>query len=143
MGFVDRWLENAIRQRMPVTLGGDHFRDTLGGLGPEYSHSPRTRIKDPVEGWMHVVGCTAIGRDVPRGPCHITYVIQAAGVGLFSGDQVFELGSDHWPNPCDDLPVVFDRVCIDHIQIEWDRLPTHAEYLKQQINSGFSQPGAP
>jgi hypothetical protein len=122
MGFVDRWLENAIRQRMPVTLGGDHFRDTLGGLGPEYSHSPRTRIK---------------------GPCHITYVIQAAGVGLFSGDQVFELGSDHWPNPCDDLPVVFDRVCIDHIQIEWDRLPTHAEYLKQQINSGFSQPGAP
>jgi hypothetical protein len=66
---------------------------------------------------------------------------RAEGVRPFSGDHVFELGSNQWPNPCDDLPVVFDRVHTDRIRIQWDRLPAHAECLKDQINSIFSQPG--
>jgi hypothetical protein len=141
MGFIDRWLETAIRQRMPASLGADHFCDMLGEVEPAYTRDSPRRIKDPFEGWMHVVGCTAINPDVTRAPCHITYVIQAEGVGIFSGDQVFELQSDQWPHPCDDLPVVFDRNRTENIQIQWDRLPTHAECLKQQINSCFCQPG--
>jgi len=135
MGFIDRWLETAIRQRMPTSLGNDHFRDMLGEVEPAYTRGSPQPIKDPVEGWMHVVDCTASNPEAAQAPCRITYVIQAEGVGLFSGDQVFELGSDQWPKPCDDLPVVFDRAHIDHIQIQWDRLPTHAECLKQQIDS--------
>ena len=42
-------------------------------------------------------------------PCRPHDVIQAEGVGLFSGEQAVELGSDQWPKPCDDLPVAFDR----------------------------------
>jgi hypothetical protein len=140
MGFIDRWLETAIRQRMPTSLGSGYVSDILGELEPAYTRHSSRHINDPVEGWMHVVGCTAINPDVARAPCHITYVIQAEGVGLFSGDQVFELDSDQWPKPCDDLPVVFDRARIDHIQIQWDRLPTHAECLMQQINQVFVSP---
>jgi hypothetical protein len=140
MGFFDSWLERAIRARMPATLGSDHLIDTLGELGPPYTANRKQPMRDPVEGWMHVVGCTASTADTTAAPCQITYVIQAEGVGLFSGDQVFELNSDQWPQPCDDLPVVFDRAHIDHIQIQWDRLPTHAECLKQQINSRPARP---
>ena len=135
MGFFDSWLERAIRERMPATLGSDHMVDALGELGPAYTADRGKTMRDPVEGWMHVVGCTASNPGATRAPCHITYVVQAEGVGLFSGDQVFELDSEQWPKPCDDLPVVFDRAHIDHIQIQWDRLPTHAEGLKHQINS--------
>jgi hypothetical protein len=140
MGFIDRWLETAIRQRMPTSLGADHFRDMLGEVEPAYTRGSPQPIKDPVEGWMHVVGCTASNPEVTRAPCHIIYVIQAEGVGVFSGDQVFDLPSDQWPNLCDDLPVVFDRQATENIRIQWDRLPTHAECLKHQINSAFSEP---
>jgi hypothetical protein len=133
VGFFDNWLERAIRERMPATLVTDTRREP----GPAHTDDP---ISDPVEGWMHVVGCTAITPDAAPAPCHITYVIQAEGIRPFSGHQVFELDCDQWPKPCDDLPVVFDRVRTDHIQIQWDRLPTHAECLKQQINSSFCRP---
>ena len=122
---------------MPASLGTGYLCDMLGEVEPAYTRESSRTINDPVEGWMHIVGCTTIKPDAPRGLCQITYVIQAEGVGLFSGDQVFELGCDQWPRPCDDLPVVFDRARIDHIQIQWDRLPTHAECLKQQIDSSF------
>jgi hypothetical protein len=105
--------------------------------------NPFNRIKDPVEGWMHVVGCTAINADVLRAPCHITYVIQADGVPAFSGDQVFELWTNQWPSPGDDLPVVFDRQDTQHVKIAFDQIPSHAESarmhadeLAQQLNSG-------
>jgi hypothetical protein len=49
---------------MPATL--DHFRDTLGEMGPPYMAIAGQRIKDPVEGWMHVVACTAIDPGVSR-----------------------------------------------------------------------------
>ena len=140
MGFIDRWLETAIRQRMPTTLGADHVCDVLGELGPAYTRGACPPIKDPVEGWMHVVGCSAVKPDVTRASCHIIYVVQAEGVGIFSGDKVFELDSDQWPNICDDLPVVFDRDHTERIRIQWDRLPTHAECLKQQINSVICHP---
>jgi hypothetical protein len=135
MGFFSSWLDNAIRERMPVSLGSDYFRDTLGEMGPAYTDNSRNQIQDPVKGWMHVVSCTTNKPDETPAPCHITYVVQAEGVGLFSGEQVFELWSDRWPSPCDDLPVVFDRTFTDHIRIQWDRLPTHAEYIRQQIHS--------
>jgi hypothetical protein len=135
MGFFDSWLERSIRERMPATLGSGHFIDTLGELGPPYTADPDKPMRDPVEGWMHVVACTAGNPAATRAFCHITYVIQAEGVGLFSGDQAFELDTDQWPKPCDDLPVVFDRANIDRIQIQWDRLPTHAECLEHHINS--------
>jgi len=90
MGFFDNWLERAIRERMPATLGSDHFVDALGELGPAYTADRGKTMRDPVEGWMHVVGCTASNPGATRAPCHITYVVQAEGVGLFSGDQVFE-----------------------------------------------------
>jgi hypothetical protein len=141
MGFIDRWLETAIRQRMPTSLGADHLSDLLGEVEPAYTRGSSRLIKNPVEGWMHVVGCTAINPDESRARCHIIYVIQAEGVGIFSGDQVFDLQSDQLPNLCDDLPVVFDRDRTENIRIQWDRLPTHAECLKQQINSAFCQPG--
>jgi hypothetical protein len=38
------------------------------------------RIKDPVEGSMHVVAATQLDPTQLRAPCHITYVIQAPGV---------------------------------------------------------------
>jgi hypothetical protein len=135
MGFIDRWLETAIRRRMPTSLGTDHFKNTLGEEEPDYARGSSRPITDPVEGWMHVVGCTAGKPGSARATCRITYVIKAEGVGLFSGEQVFELGSDQWPKPCDDLPVIFDRTHMDPIHIQWDRLPTHAECLRQQINS--------
>jgi Short C-terminal domain len=88
--------------------------------------NPFKRIKDPVEGRMHVLGCTVINPDVMRTPCHITYVIQAEGVAAFSGDRVFELWCKQWPDPGDDLPVVFDRERTDRIEIQWHRIHTHA-----------------
>jgi hypothetical protein len=116
--------------------------------------NPFKRITDPVEGSMHIVGCTALDPREMRAPCHITYVIQAAGIPAFSGDQVFELWSRQWPNPGDDLPVVFDRAKPDRIQIQFDQLPTHAdsarmhaEQLAEQLRAGGTagagQPGAP
>jgi hypothetical protein len=115
---------------MPVTDASGHFRDTLGELGQPYRREPLRPIRDPVEGWMHVVGCTAIEPGVTCAPCHITYVVQAEGTGIFSGDQTFELSSSHWPHPCDDLPVVFDRDRTENIQFQWERLPTHAEWAR-------------
>ena len=88
---------------------------------------PFKRIKDPVEGRMHVLGCTAINPDVMRSPCRITYVVQTEGVATFAGVRVFELWCMQWLNPGDDLPVVFDRQHTDRIQIQWHRLPSHAE----------------
>jgi hypothetical protein len=136
VGFFDSWLERAISERMPATL----CADPLGELGPVFPANPANPMSYPAEGWMHVVCCTALNRDATRAACHMTYVIQADGVRPFSGDQVFELGGGQRPNPCDDLPVIFDRNNTEHIQIQWDRLPTHAECLKQQINSSFCQP---
>src|SRR5665213_1330574 len=102
---------------------------------------------------MHVVGCTALDPREIAAPCHITYVIQAEGVPAFSGDQTFELRSSHWPSSGDDLPVVFDRQRPDHIQIQSDRMPTHAdsarmhaEQLAEQLRAGGvagAQPGGP
>jgi hypothetical protein len=71
--------------------------------------NPFKRIKDPVEGRMHVLGCTVINPEMMRTPCHITYMMQAEGVAAFSGDRMFELWCKQRPNPGDDLPVVFDR----------------------------------
>jgi hypothetical protein len=116
--------------------------------------NPFKRITDPVEGSMHIVGCTALDPREMRAPCHITYVIQAQGIPAFSGDQVFELWSRQWPNPGDDLPVVFDRQKPDRIQIQFDRIPTHAdsarmhaEQLAEQLRAAGAaaptQPGAP
>jgi hypothetical protein len=89
--------------------------------------NPFRRIQDPVEGSMHVVGCTALDPREMRAPCHMSYVIQGEGVPAFSGEQVFELWSNQWPSPGDDLPVVFDRQKADHVQIQFDRIPTHAD----------------
>jgi hypothetical protein len=136
VGFFDSWLERAISERMPATLATVASAER----GSASTGDPDDPISDPVEGWMHVVSCAATNPDATRSLCHITYVVQADGVRPFSGDHVFELGSNQWPNPCDDLPVVFDRVRTDRIQIQWDRLPAYAECLKQQINSGFCQP---
>lgn len=116
--------------------------------------NPFKRITDPIEGSMHVVGCTALDPREMRAPCHITYVIQAPGIPAFSGDQVFELWSAQWPNPGDDLPVVFDRQKPDRIEIQFDRIPTHAdaarlhaEQLAEQLRAAgaaaATQPGAP
>jgi hypothetical protein len=38
----------------------------------------------------------------------MNYVVQAPGVPAFAGEQVFEVWTTQWPNPGDDLPVVFD-----------------------------------
>jgi hypothetical protein len=105
--------------------------------------NPFKRITDPVEGSMHIVGCTALDPREMRAPCHITYVIQAQGIPAFSGEQVFELWSNQWPSPGDDLPVVFDRAKPDRVQIQFDQLPTHAdsarmhaEQLAEQLRAG-------
>jgi hypothetical protein len=89
--------------------------------------NPFKRMKDPVEGRMHVLGCDVINPDAMRASCHITYMIQAEGVAAFSGDRVFELWCMQWPDPGDHLPVVFDRERTDHIQILWNRVQTHVE----------------
>ena len=79
--------------------GLDHVRDMLGEVGPAYTRGSSQPIGDPVEGWMHVVGCIAINADQTPSPCHIIYVViyvvQAQGVGIFSGDQVFDLPHGH------------------------------------------------
>jgi len=43
--------------------GLDHVRDMLGEVGPAYTRGSSQPIGDPVEGWMHVVGCIAINAD--------------------------------------------------------------------------------
>ena len=88
--------------------------------------NPFKRIKDPVEGRMHVLGCTVINPEMMRTPCHITYMMQAEGVAAFSGDRMFELWCKQRPNPGDDLPVVFDRERTDRIQIQWHRIQAYA-----------------
>jgi hypothetical protein len=106
-------------------------------------------IKDPVEGSMHVVGATQLDAEVLRAPCTITYVIQAPGVEAFSGEQVFEIWSRQWPQPGDDLPVVFDREKTDRIEIQWDKVMDtsdsarlHADELAAQMREGAAaQPG--
>jgi hypothetical protein len=96
--------------------------------------NPFRRIKDPVEGRMHVLTCTAINPDVMRSPCHVTYLVRVEGVAAFAGERVFELWCMQWLNPGDDLPVVFDRTRNDRIRIQWHRIPTHAESAPPQMS---------
>jgi hypothetical protein len=98
------------------------------------------RIKDPVEGSMHVVAATQLDPTQLRAPCHITYVIQAPGVEAFSGEADFEIWSKQWPQPGADLPVVFDREKTDRIEIKWDQVMTtndsarmHADELAAEL----------
>jgi hypothetical protein len=105
-------------------------------------------IKDPVQGSMHIVGCTALDPHEMRAPCHVTFVVSAEGVEPFSGEHVFELWSNQWPNPGDDVPVRFDRQNHDHIEIRTDQIPTHAEsarlhadQLAAQMRDAAQAPG--
>lgn len=98
------------------------------------------RIKDPVEGSMHVVAATQLDPSQLRAPCHITYVIQAPGVEAFSDESDFEIWSKQWPRPGADLPVVFDREKTDRIEIQWDQVMTtndsarmHADELAAEL----------
>ena len=100
--------------------------------------NPFKRIKDPVEGRMHVLSSTANNPDLMRTPCHITYVIQAEGVPEFSGARLFDLWCKQWPNPGDELPVVFDRQRTDRIQIQWHRIQTPAEQPAQRHTAATS-----
>ncbi|HEY4279207.1 MAG TPA: hypothetical protein VGM91_13375 [Conexibacter sp.] len=97
------------------------------------------RIKHPVEGSMHVVGATAIDPDEMRAPCHITYVIQAPGIAAFSGEHVFELWTRQWPTPGDDLPVVFDREKPDRVEIQWDKVMSHADSARMHADQLAAQ----
>jgi hypothetical protein len=106
------------------------------------------RIKDPVEGSMHIVAATQLDPSQLRAPCHITYVIQASGVEAFSGEADFEIWSKQWPQPGADLPVVFDREKNDRIEIQWDKVMTtndsarmHADELAAELR-GEGPPSA-
>jgi len=96
-------------------------------------------MKDPVQGSMHVVGCTQLDPRELRAPCHITYVVQAEGVEAFSGDQVFELWSRQWPNPGDDLPIRVDRSDLSRIEILTDQIPTHADSARRDADALAAQ----
>ena len=107
-------------------------------------------IKDPVEGTMHVVSCTAIDSREMRAPCHITYVVQSPGMAAFSGDYVFEMWTAEWPEPGEDIPVIFDREHPDRIKIDnekrkanWVSPEDQAAQLAQQINAGSPTLGMP
>jgi hypothetical protein len=78
--------------------------------------------ENSVEGAMQVVACTSLDPRELRAPCHITYVIRAPGVPAFSGAQVFEIWTAHWPQAGDELPVVFNRQHPDRVAIQWKRI---------------------
>jgi hypothetical protein len=109
--------------RLAIDIG-----DALG------TNTPGQGMTDRVEGSMHVVGCTALDAREMRAPCHITYVIQADGIEAFSGDQVFELWSNQWPTPGDDVPVVFERSDHARIDIQTDKIMTHADSARMHAD---------
>jgi hypothetical protein len=110
---------------------------------------PGAGMSDPVHGSMHVVGCSALDAREMRAPCHMTYVIQADGMEAFSGEQVFELWAAQWPEPGDDLPVIFDRADPSHVDVDTTQIPNHADQamtdaqqLAAQLNAGGAAAGA-
>jgi hypothetical protein len=110
---------------------------------------PGAGMSDPVHGSMHVVGCSALDAREMRAPCHVTYVIQADGIEAFSGEQVFELWAAQWPQPGDDLPVIFDRANPSHVDVDTTQVPnsadqamTDAQQLAAQLNAGGGAAGA-
>jgi hypothetical protein len=92
-------------------------------------------IHNPVDGSMHVVGCTAINPNELAAPCHITYVVQAPGVPAFSGDDTYEVWTRNWPQPGDDLPVTFDRDHPDRIEIHWDQVPATSDSARADADA--------
>jgi hypothetical protein len=93
-----------------------------------FDRGPAPRgYKEPVEGSMHVVGATQPDPSRLRASCHVTYVIQAEGVEAFSGETEVSAWTRQWPTPGDDLPVVFDRLNPKKVQIQWDRIESHAD----------------
>lgn len=116
-------------------------QDSKSQPGGGHIGNPFKRMRDPVEGSMHVVGCTALDPRAMRAPCHITYVIQAPGVTAFSGEKVFELWSRQWPSPGDDLPVVFDRAKPEHVEILTDRIESHADSARRHADELAAQLG--
>ena len=107
-------------------------------------------IKDPVEGVAHVVGVSAVDPQYARQPCTMQLVIQAQSVAAFPLKQDFEIWTNQWPDPGDQLPVTFDREHPERIKIHWDQVPTGAETaeadaqaLAAQLNAGAPAAAAP
>jgi hypothetical protein len=125
MGFVQKRIEREMRDRAEEGVArAEGSPDPLGPRG----------YKEPVEGSMHVVGATQPDPSRLRAPCHITYVIQAEGVEPFSGETEVECWTRQWPKPGEDLPVVFDRRHPQKVEIQWDRITSHAESARMHAD---------
>jgi hypothetical protein len=125
--------------------------DAAGVSPPQQTATGDALEEGQVEGSLHIVSCTAMDPRELRAPCHMNYVVQAPGIPAFAGEQVFEVWTKQWPNPGDDLPVVFDPRKPQKLKIQWDRLLSHAdsgklhaEQLAAQLNaSGASGSTSP
>jgi hypothetical protein len=70
-------------------------------------------------------------------------VIQAEGVGMFSSEQGSSWGAINGRSPAT-IYRLSSTAHAEYIRIQRDRLPTHVEYITQQLDSGsqrFCQPG--
>ena len=113
------------------------------GAAPDQQSDVEALKGEHVQGMLHVVSCTALDPRELRAPCHMNYVVQAPGVPAFAGEQVFEVWTKQWPNPGDDLPVIFDPRKPEKLKIQWDQLMSHADSgklhaqeLADRLNAG-------
>ena len=90
------------------------------------------RIVRPVEGTAQVTSCSAREGDAPRAPCRLSLTVQAVGVEPFAVEDTFDVWASSWPSPGDTLPVRFDLVHHDRIEIQWERLRPGWEQARDQ-----------
>jgi hypothetical protein len=76
----------------------------------------RNRLRDPVDGVLHVQWCSHAEPSEPRGPCTIVYTLEMPGAEPVSAQRIFDVATVHWPHPGQDLPVTVDRQQPSRIQ---------------------------
>jgi hypothetical protein len=110
---------------------------------------PGTGMTQPTRATMHIVGRSAQDARAMRAPCQIAYAIEAPGVPAFSGEQVFEISTNQWPEPGDTVPCLYDAANPTHVDIDWGQVQTtgdkalgDAQTLANQLNQQ-KPPGTP
>jgi hypothetical protein len=91
-----------------------------------------TRMKDPVRGSAHIVGCSRhLGRGIMQN-LKMTLVVQADGLPATQVDHECLCHHSRWPSPGQTLPVTVDRADPSRLKVEWDEVRTHEDRLQEQ-----------
>ena len=90
------------------------------------------RMKDPVRGSAHIVGCSRYLGNGITSNCAMTLVVQADGLAATQVDHECFVHRDRWPSPGQTLPITVDRADPSRLKIEWDEVRTHEDRIQEQ-----------